>query len=115
MWSLLVLNADAHNPHVKKKMRVHEWIKNTNLALEGVGFDSTNQESEGGALRESELSAMYHDVIEHPLQAQVDHHRATNRMVLDRITEKKSTGSSFSGFFEAVKSMFDVFKAPLPE
>jgi len=36
-WSLLVLNADAHNPQVKPKMREKDWVVNTCSALHGVG------------------------------------------------------------------------------
>jgi len=53
MWSLLVLNADAQNPHVKSKMQLHEWVKNTALALAGAGHvprgvrpDGTLEDSE---------------------------------------------------------------------
>mmetsp|Transcript_2033 Transcript_2033/g.6165 ORF Transcript_2033/g.6165 Transcript_2033/m.6165 type:complete len:243 (+) Transcript_2033:524-1252(+) len=36
-WSLIVLNADAHNPQVKPKMRERDWVLNTCSALHGVG------------------------------------------------------------------------------
>lgn len=36
IWSMLVLNADAHNPKVKTKMKLMEWVRNTQLAIQGI-------------------------------------------------------------------------------
>eukprot|EP00286_Rhodomonas_abbreviata_P021000 CAMPEP_0181302782 /NCGR_PEP_ID=MMETSP1101-20121128/8187_1 /TAXON_ID=46948 /ORGANISM="Rhodomonas abbreviata, Strain Caron Lab Isolate" /LENGTH=427 /DNA_ID=CAMNT_0023408269 /DNA_START=78 /DNA_END=1361 /DNA_ORIENTATION=+ len=47
MWSLLVLNADLQNPGVKNKMQLHDWVKNTTLALQGTGFTPSGVDSNG--------------------------------------------------------------------